>query len=238
MRELVGVVVAFLLIVGIMLLIVRGLFARETTHVLGRVRQREEELQANADLLEQRLAQTEQDHRLKLKHAQAEAERMLQEAKQQASNIRTAAVEEAKYRARQLVMESEQTRQQMVSDLRRELHDQAVAWTCTAIQTLLTAPEQESLHARLLHHLTQACAQVELGHVNGGLERIPVRSAKPLAAEQTEALQRCLSTKLNHPVALDEMTDAGLIAGGVVSLGDVVVDGSLKQYLTRLAHLT
>ncbi len=238
MFELVGVVLAFLLLVGIILLTVRGLFARETTHALKRVRQREEELQTNADVLEQRLAQLEQAHRHKLKQADGEAERVIQEAKQQAANIRTAAVEEAKHRARQLVMESEHTRQQMVKELRYELSSRAVAWTCTALQTLLTPEEQNSLHARLLHQLIQTCEQVELGHVNGRLERIHVASAKPLAAEQREALQRCLSMKLNHPVTLEATTDANLIAGGVVSLGDVRVDGSVQQYLTRLAHTT
>src|SRR3989338_7920041 len=119
MLELFGAVVAFLLIVGPLLPTVRGLFARETTQALKRVRQQEDALQAKADLLEQRLSQMEQDHRQKLTHVQGEAERVVQEAKQQAMNIRTAAVEEAKHRARQLVMETEQSRQQMVSELKQ-----------------------------------------------------------------------------------------------------------------------
>jgi len=61
MFELVSVVLGFLLLVGIILLTVRGLFARETTQALARVRQREDELQAKADVLEQRLSQMEQD---------------------------------------------------------------------------------------------------------------------------------------------------------------------------------
>ena len=77
---------------------------------------------------------------------------------------------------------------------------------------------------------------MELGALNGQAERIRVTSAKPLAQAQTSALQACLSTRLNRPITLETATDEALIAGGVVDLGDVVVDGSLKQYLTRLAQ--
>jgi F0F1-type ATP synthase membrane subunit b/b' len=238
MLEFMGVVLAFLLLVGIVLFTVRGLFARETTQALSRVRQREEELQAKATVLEQRLAQLEHDHRQKLKHADAEAERIVQEAKQQAMNIRTASVEEAKHRARQLVMEADQTRQHATQTVTHELSDRAVAWTITALRMLLTPEEQQHVHARLLQQLITVCAQVELGAINGHVERVQVRSAQPLDAAQTDALRACLATKFNHPVTLDATTDPTLMAGGVVSLGEMVVDGTVHHYVTRLVQTT
>ena len=234
--ELIGIVLAFVLVVGMIALTARGMFAREATHALKRVRQREEELQAKADVLEQRLAQMERDHRQKLTHAQAEADRLMQEAKQQAMNIRTAAVEEAKHRARQLMGEAEHARQQMIADLARELHSKAVAWTCTAFQQLLTTAEQDTLHARLLQQLVHACEQMDIAPLNGTGERIRLTSAKPIGQEARQAIQHCFSTKLHRTMTLEETIDDTLLAGGVVALGDLLIDGSLKQYFTRMAH--
>lgn len=229
--ELIGLAVVFVLIVGVVLLTVRGLFARDLTQALKRVANQEQELQAKAEILEQRLSQLEKDHQLKLKQAEAEAQRLVQEAKQQAMNIRTAAIEEAKHRARQLVMEAEQLRGHLKQELRQELNGRALARVCEAIQTLLSSEEQARLHNRLVAQLLEELARVEVAHVGGPIHHVQVTAAHPLSAEQTKALRDHLLKHLGPSVGCEVKTDATLVAGCVVQLGDLMLDGSLKHYL-------
>jgi F0F1-type ATP synthase membrane subunit b/b' len=233
MLELFGAVVAFLLIVGTLLLTVRGLFARETTQALKRVRQQEESLQAKADLLEQRLSQMEQDHRQKLKHAQGEAERVVQEAKQQAMNIRTAAVEEAKHRARQLLLEAEQGKLQLKAEVAKELDGRAVQHACASLRTLLPAPALVALHEALVGELLTALNGLDAAALRGHLERVVVVTGQPFAEADAKRLAQWAETALGRGTAVEMNTEPTLLAGCVVQLGTTVVDNSLPNRLSR-----
>jgi F-type H+-transporting ATPase subunit delta len=64
---------------------------------------------------------------------------------------------------------------------------------------------------------------------------VDVVSAVPLDAAQTEKLKQALSTRLRRQVRMQNSVDATLLGGAVVRAGDLVIDGSLKGRLERLA---
>ena len=59
------------------------------------------------------------------------------------------------------------------------------------------------------------------------------RAARCRAIEQTAS--RRLSTRLKRQVRMHNSVDAALLGGAVVRAGDLVIDGSLKGRLERLA---
>ena len=64
---------------------------------------------------------------------------------------------------------------------------------------------------------------------------VEVISAVPLDAAQAEKLERALSTRLKRRVRMQNSVDSTLLGGAVVRAGDLVIDGSLKGRLQRLA---
>jgi F-type H+-transporting ATPase subunit delta len=64
---------------------------------------------------------------------------------------------------------------------------------------------------------------------------VDVVSAVPLDAAQSDKLERALSTRLRRLVRMQTSVDPGLLGGAVVRAGDLVIDGSLKGRLERLA---
>ena len=64
---------------------------------------------------------------------------------------------------------------------------------------------------------------------------VEVVSAVPLDAAQAEKLERALSTRLKRRVRMQNSVDSTLLGGAVVRAGDLVIDGSLKGRLQRLA---
>jgi F-type H+-transporting ATPase subunit delta len=64
---------------------------------------------------------------------------------------------------------------------------------------------------------------------------VQVLSAVPLDAAQTAKLSAALSTRLKRTVRMQNSVDATLLGGAVVRAGDLVIDGSLKGRLERLA---
>jgi F-type H+-transporting ATPase subunit delta len=64
---------------------------------------------------------------------------------------------------------------------------------------------------------------------------VDVVSAVPLDSAQAEKLSRALTTRLKRKVRMQNSVDPTLLGGAVVRAGDLVIDGSLKGRLQRLA---
>jgi F-type H+-transporting ATPase subunit delta len=64
---------------------------------------------------------------------------------------------------------------------------------------------------------------------------VDVISAVPLDATQQQRLASALQTRLKRSVRLHCSVDAALMGGAIVRCGDLVIDGSVKERLARLA---
>lgn len=70
-----------------------------------------------------------------------------------------------------------------------------------------------------------------------GVADVEVISAVPLDASQQQRLSGALKTRLKREVRMRCSVDAALLGGAVVRYGDLVIDGSVKERLARLAHV-
>jgi F-type H+-transporting ATPase subunit delta len=64
---------------------------------------------------------------------------------------------------------------------------------------------------------------------------VEVTSAVPLNESQAQTLKQALSTRLKRQVRMRTAVDSTLLGGALVRAGDLVIDGSLKGRLERLA---
>ena len=69
-----------------------------------------------------------------------------------------------------------------------------------------------------------------------GVVDVTVTSAAPLDDSQRGKLAAALERRLGRSVRLQCATDAALIGGAVLRAGDMVIDGSLRGRLERIAY--
>jgi F-type H+-transporting ATPase subunit delta len=69
-----------------------------------------------------------------------------------------------------------------------------------------------------------------------GIADVTVTSAAPLDERQQRSLSEALGRRLNRQVRLHCATDPALIGGAVLRAGDLVIDGSLRGKLERMAY--
>jgi F-type H+-transporting ATPase subunit delta len=76
----------------------------------------------------------------------------------------------------------------------------------------------------------------ELKDTEEGVVDVTVTSAAPLDEKQQRSLADALAKKLKREVRLHCETDPKLIGGAVLRAGDLVIDGSLRTRLDRIAY--
>jgi len=69
-----------------------------------------------------------------------------------------------------------------------------------------------------------------------GVIDVTVTSAAPLESGQRDALSGALQRRLKRQVRLHCETDPSLIGGAVLRAGDLVIDGSVRARLDRIAY--
>ena len=69
-----------------------------------------------------------------------------------------------------------------------------------------------------------------------GTVDVTVTSAAPLPVEQAGELTRALEARFGRKVRVELQVDPKLVGGAVLRAGDLVIDGSLKSRLERLAY--
>lgn len=69
-----------------------------------------------------------------------------------------------------------------------------------------------------------------------GVADVTVTSAAPLDSAQQKVLSAALEKRLKRGVRLHFASDPALIGGAVVKSGDLVIDGSLRTRLERIAY--
>ena len=90
---------------------------------------------------------------------------------------------------------------------------------------------------RRLAYLPEIAAQFDrLKDAAQGVADVTVTSAAALSAAQQRQLAAALEKRLKRAVRLHCEVDAGLIGGAVLRSGDLVIDGSLRTRLDRIAY--
>ena len=68
-----------------------------------------------------------------------------------------------------------------------------------------------------------------------GKIEVMVRSAQELSAEQQDKIASSMAKRLGKEVSITTEIDTGLIAGAIVTAGDLVIDGSASGQMQKLA---
>ena len=69
-----------------------------------------------------------------------------------------------------------------------------------------------------------------------GVIDVTVTSASPLQKSQQDALAAALQRRLKRQIRLHSETDPSLLGGAVLRAGDLVIDGSVRTRLDRIAY--
>ena len=148
-------------------------------------------------------------------------------------NVRSAAIEEAKHRARQLLLEAQQGRTQLKAEVAKELNGQVVQHTCDALRALLPPSELTKLHGALVEQLLQAVKRLDAALLKPNVSHVDVTTGQPLAPAHSQQFAQWVVASLGATVPVHFRTDPSLIAGCLVQLGSTIVDSSLANRLRQ-----
>jgi F-type H+-transporting ATPase subunit b len=216
---------------ALLVFLLRQFLYKQVTQSLGRLQQLYQENLSREENLKKRREEMEEDLKAKLAHHQEELGRLRAAAEADAQKVQEEIFTKAKEEGKRIVAEAESKKERMRANLVSEMEEKALGLTSDIIEHVFTAHVAQGIHHQLIDELVE-----EIGKSNGGglqrdVETVEVAVPFPLTQIQRENLKKIFSSNVGRPVSLKETIDQEIVAGMVVRVGNVVLDGSLKNKL-------
>ncbi len=193
-------------------------------------------------------AQKEADLKRQLDDVRQKADEIVRKAQEEAAQAKAQLMKDAEAQkakllqethtqAEELMQQADKSRQLLLDDIKDRIAREAVDKACELIQE--TLPEQFKLkvHEHWMEELMEGgFAQMERLKVPEDIREVKITCAFALNEGQRRNLIRKLKEALGKEITLKEEVDPRVVAGFIIHIGSLVLDGSLKHKIQERAR--
>lgn len=165
-----------------------------------------------------------------LKTAQEEAEKLKTQTIKEAENERDKIIGQARLQSTEIIQQADKSRQSLLSEIEERIGKEAVNKACQLLQVALPEEFKQNVHMHWVEDLIEGgFSQLESLRIPKDLQEARIICAFPLNIEQRKNLFKKLKHVLGPEVTLKEEVDPKVVAGLIISMGSLVLDGSLRN---------
>ena len=231
---LIQLIIVQVIVFVIIIVFLKKLLYTETEKETGRLKTlknefsaKEKELQVKIEAAQsqaaEKIAKAEEDARKYMEAKEKEADEVKQElllkARNQASDIVKAAVNA-----------KSKIREEIELDIKKDVPGAAVR----IIREALSPATIELIHNELVEEVIDRIKTLDKGMFTMASDRGELLSPYPVKNPKKEKIVSAISEKTGHTVSLVDKDSEGLVAGIIVKLGALMIDGSLENKLRQV----
>jgi F0F1-type ATP synthase membrane subunit b/b' len=222
-------VITFLLLV----LVLRTLFYRNLKSALDRLNTLHEENLVKEEQLKKELERGRLERVAEVGKGKAEAKAIIEDAKKQINNIKSKLEKEARQQADEIIQRAEQESAKLKQNILAGVEKEALELSAEMVKSTFTSKGKENLQQHLIDEVIHEVSALSKERFNVNTNKVKVSSAFSLTAAEKDNIKKILSEKMNSSVVLEEDINPELITGLILEIGALVIDGSLKNRLSR-----
>jgi F0F1-type ATP synthase membrane subunit b/b' len=236
MMIIVSLIFFLMVIFFVMIVMFRRIITQNVVSATTHLEELNQDYAKKDEEISKRYEEVERQSKKLLADAQKEAEaqkgRIIREAEEKKESI----VSQAQQKADEIVEKADSTRLGLITDIERKIDDKAVARAVELLQQVLPSGLCRQMHSLLFNEFMEADLE-KLKNLNipEGVHEARVISAFALEEGERVALSGKLKDKTQRDFTLHQEIQADLISGIVISIGHLVLDGSLKFMISRKA---
>ncbi len=180
---------------------------------------------------------------LRLQEVQKKSQDMLENAKREAEKLKAQIIKEAetekdnilkdaRIQSDEIIEQADRLKELLISEINERISRQAAEKACELIQDALPDKFKEDIHRVWIEEsLRDGFSQLENLDldVSKDIKEVKVVSGFSIKEKEREMISEKIKSVLGRDISIVEETDPKLIAGIVVSIGGLVLDGSLRN---------
>jgi F0F1-type ATP synthase delta subunit len=187
--------------------------------------------------LNRQLEEAKQKSDQMLRTAEEEARRTKTQIIQDAEAQRDRILEQARTQSEELIAQADRSRQLLLDEINERIAKEAVNKACELIHDALPEQFKLDIHQDWIAELLEdKFVQFDRLKAPSDFKEVKIISAFPLSVEQRKNLTEKLKNVLHGDIVLQEEVNSKMVAGFVVTIGSLVLDGSLRNKIQERAR--
>jgi F0F1-type ATP synthase membrane subunit b/b' len=217
-----------------LIFVLRLLFYRQLNVALNRLKRLHEENVAKEEKLNKQIEQSRFERETELSRAKKIAEDMVKSAKEKAEKIALDIHAQAQEQAKKMAEMSKVEQERLKSELLADFEKRAMELAVLMIKTTFTIEGVEVLQHQLISEVIEELKNMDKEKFTVKSSTADIFSVFPLNDVERKDLGRILSEKVETDVEINEFQNPEIIAGLIIQVGALTVDGSLSNRLKRI----
>lgn len=203
---------------------------------------------SHLDELNQDYMKKEEDLKRRLDEAAQKSDEMIRKAEESCATLRKETAQatktesdnlilQAKAKADDIMKQAEKSRQTLLGEMDQRITVAAIDKAAELIQNTLPQKLRKDAHSQWIGELMdEGLEQLKNVRLEQDVKEIKVVSAFPLGDELCKTLSKKLRSLLGVDLPIREEVDERVVAGVVIHIGSLVLDGSLKNKIQEKAR--
>jgi F-type H+-transporting ATPase subunit delta len=227
MEILIPMIILQVVTFAALVFVLRKLMYSASTEEAKRLKQMEEEYIRRTQELAMKMDSVDKEYKAKVNIAEEEARHIREQAKVDAEKARDESLNKAHAESERIVNQAINTRNKIRQELEEQLQDKALETARKLIPKILESKHQKALHAGLAEERAEALESVPPEKFAVSPEKGEVSTAYELGKDAVEKMAAVISKKAGKKIVLTEKVDKAVVAGVVIKLGSIIIDGSI-----------
>ncbi|MFH0796401.1 MAG: F0F1 ATP synthase subunit delta [Candidatus Omnitrophota bacterium] len=223
----------FLVIFVGLVLFLRYILARNITEATSHLQELDDDYTRKQTDVEKQLESAKRMSAEMTTAARTEAQKVTDDARKETEEIKNRILQDAREKSDQMFAQAEKSCQVLKNELDREIEIRSGEKACQLIATVLPDRVRQVIHSFYLQEFLESDMGLELFHLPEGNIEVKIISALPLSDPEKENIREKLSKTLGRKIPVEADTNPNLIAGIMVTIGDIVADSSLKHRIQK-----
>lgn len=182
------------------------------------------------DGVDRRLQEVEKKSQDILENAKEEAEKLKDQITKEAETEKGNMLKDARIQSDEIIEQADRSKELLISEINERISRQATEKACELIQDALPDKFKEDIHREWIEELVRdGFSQLENLDVSEDIKEAKIISGFPINEKELKMISEKIKSALGRDISIVEETDPKLVAGIVVSIGGLVLDGSLRN---------
>ncbi len=221
----------------VIIIVLQLLFGSHLQNALKRLQALHQESLEKEEILNKELQRAKAQSQSEIARSKEEAKKIIESARKSAEKISLEASERADIEIRKVMAEAQQKAKSIESEVLAGAEEKSVELSRDLIKLTFTQRGCEALHAQFIEELIEELRKLDREKLPVKVDKVEVMTSAALGPAAKKGLKELFSEKLGKDVAIEEKVDDSLIIGIIIRLGGLIIDGSLKNKLSKAMNV-
>jgi len=228
---LVQVVIFILIVIGL-----RKLLYSKASVEIKRLQLMTDESSKKFEALRGQIEEAKTEYKRTIAQAKEDAQKLIAEAQKEAEELRAKHLQESRKEIDKMVKSTQAKKENMEREVKSDVTRKSLHLSKAIIHQVFTADSLGATHDVMIEEISQQIGDIDLGQMSEDIKEAEIVTIFPLGKEKMEMLRKKLSSKLKREIELKERIDDSVMAGILIKLGSLILDGSLANKLRIAAE--